>query len=153
MVDEMPIRDSDCAATHGERAEGIFRSGLNCCQAVLMAYAEEYGLSKDDAVRLGSAFGGGMGGMGLTCGAVTGAVMVIGLRQPRKDNKGATEWDLARRLSRLFCEKNASTRCSDLLGRDISTPEGYAEARDNRLFKSICPKMVHDAAEILEQVL
>lgn len=139
---------------HAEDAEAIFKSGLNCCQAVLMAYAQEYGLSREQAMSLGSGFGGGMGGMGLTCGAVTGAFMVIGLKYPRRD-RGSAERSVqrVREFTSRFCQKHSSICCRELLGQDISTPEGNAAARAQGLFQSVCPRMVADAAVILDEVL
>jgi C_GCAxxG_C_C family probable redox protein len=61
-------------------AEKAFRSGCNCSQAVLYAYAEQYGLDKGMALKAATGFGAGMGNFEETCGMVSGAVMVLGLR-------------------------------------------------------------------------
>ena len=63
---------------HAEKARDLFRAGYNCAQSVVGAFHEEMGLSLEDAVRLASSFGGGMGGMRETCGAVTGMFLVAG---------------------------------------------------------------------------
>jgi C_GCAxxG_C_C family probable redox protein len=140
--------------TRADEAESLFKSGMNCCQAVLMAFAEQHGLSRDDAMRLGSGFGGGMGRMGLTCGAVTGAFMAIGLKHPRPNRESAEpSAHLVQQMAWQFCKRHGSTECRQLLGEDISTPEGHDKARDSKLFLTICPKLVHDAAEILEGLL
>jgi C_GCAxxG_C_C family probable redox protein len=62
-----------------EKAVGLFQEGFSCSQALRSTYGERYGLARDLALKLGDAFGGGMGGLGRMCGAVTGALMVIGL--------------------------------------------------------------------------
>lgn len=140
--------------THADNAEIIFKSGLNCCQAVLMAFAAEHGLSREEAMRLGSAFGGGMGGMGLTCGAVTGAFMVIGLKHPRRDRATAgPSTQLVQQFTQRFRQRNDSICCRELLGQDISTPEGNTAAREAGLFQTLCPRLVRDAADILEQLV
>ncbi|MCC7145868.1 MAG: C_GCAxxG_C_C family protein [Phycisphaeraceae bacterium] len=140
--------------SHADDAEAIFKSGLNCCQAVLLAYAAEHGLSRDDAMRVGSGFGGGMGNMAMTCGAVTGAIMVIGLKHPRRDR--ATAEPSAQRVQQFaqrFCQQNRSLCCRELLGHDISTPDGKASARASGVFQAICPQLVRSAAGILEELL
>ncbi len=140
--------------SHPDDAEAIFGTGLNCCQAILSAFAEEYGLTVDDARRLGSGFGGGMGGMGLTCGAVTGAFMVIGLKHPRLDRaSGAKSIQLVQEFSRRFTAARGSIGCRELIGYDISTPQGNQAAREAGVFKSICPVAVKTAAEILDELL
>jgi C_GCAxxG_C_C family probable redox protein len=102
-------------------------------------------------------FGGGMGHMGETCGVVTGAFMVIGLRyskiQDGENEKRDAGYKLIQEFTHRFEARNGSTVCRELLGRDISTEEGLAQARESGAFSSICPKLVQDAIDILEQLL
>jgi C_GCAxxG_C_C family probable redox protein len=63
-----------------ERAADLFQKGYNCAQSVVGAYAAELDVSEDVALRMAAGFGGGLGRCGEACGALTGAVMVIGLR-------------------------------------------------------------------------
>lgn len=123
---------------------------------MLSAYAPELGLAEETALKIAAGFGGGMGRMAETCGAVSGALMVLGLKY------GATSHDpeakervyqQVRELAQRFTVRNGSLVCRDLLGNDISTPEGLQRARDEGLFTSVCPKFVQDAAEILEEML
>ncbi len=137
-----------------QQATELLKSGMNCCQAVLMTFAQKYGLSREDAMRIASGFGGGMGRMGDTCGAVTGAFMTIGLAHPRPNRDSAEpSAHLVQNLAWQFCKRHGSTACRDLLGEDISTPEGHERAKNAKLFQTLCPKLVHDAAEILESIL
>lgn len=134
----------------------MFREGCACSQAILAVYGPPFGLHRGCAMRLAAGFSGGMR-MGETCGAVTGAIMVLGLRYASPDcttSKGremvyAAVIDLVSRFER----RNRSVVCRELLGCDISTPEGMQAARTQGLFKTFCPKMVQDAAEILEEML
>lgn len=91
---------------------------------------------------------------GETCGAVTGSLMVIGLKhaKTRKDDDDSRElaYALAQELMDAFRERNGSLLCRDLLGVDVSTPEGIAVVREKDLFRTLCPKFVRDAAEIIE---
>lgn len=130
-----------------------FREGYNCSQSVLLAFADEFALPPDLALRLAAPFGGGIGRTGDTCGAVTGALMVLGLRhgstvasdQEAKDR----QYQLARDLLAQFKRRHGSTLCRELLGCEIMTPEGRQRAHDRGLFDEICPRLVADAAELV----
>jgi C_GCAxxG_C_C family probable redox protein len=127
---------------------------LNCAQSVLLSFTEDLKIERTTALRISLGFGGGMC-MGETCGAVTGAYMALGLKakfeeksiQEIKDDTKAS----VRRFNELFIAKHGSVQCKKLLGVDLSTPEGSAEARDKGLFDSVCVNLVVSAVEILEQ--
>ena len=95
--------------------------------------------------------------MGLTCGAVTGAYMVIGLKygKVKADDNEAKEktYALVQEFSRRFVARNKSLNCTELLGCDLGTAEGREKAKGQNLMTTVCEKLVRDAAEILEQVL
>ncbi len=140
-----------------ERAVSYFKEGLNCSQAVLSTYGPQLGLSEDTARKISAPFGGGIAGMAETCGVVTGALMVIGLKA---GNTEASDRESKRETNRLvkgflelFQARNNSVICRELLGCDISTPEGAEAAKDGKLFTTQCPKFARDAAEIVEEVL
>lgn len=139
-----------------EQAVALFENGFNCAQAVLLAFSGDKEVCPTTAARLASGFGGGMGCMAGTCGAVTGAYMILGLRHgPATGNdKAAKEavYRLVREFAARFRERNKSVDCRELLGCDISTADGMAAARAKGLFGSVCPRMVKDAAEILEEM-
>lgn len=140
-----------------EKAAACFSAGFNCSQAVLSTYGPELGLNRETALRVAGAFGGGMGHLGGTCGAVTGAFMAIGLKYGKTRDGENEKRDKGYALVRQFTEEfeacNGSIVCRELLGRDISTEEGLAQAREAGVFSTICPKLVQDAVEILEQLL
>lgn len=127
---------------------------LNCAQSVLLSHAEELNLDRTTALRISLGFGGGMA-MGETCGAATGAYMLLGLKadfEGKTIQEVKTETKAAvRRFNEFFIAKHGSLQCKKLLGVDISTPEGAAEASAKGLFDSICPVLVGSAAEILEK--
>jgi len=139
-----------------ERAVWYFEQGFNCAQAVVGAYCEQFGLKQKAGFKLACGFGGGMR-MSQTCGAVTGALMVLGLKygQSEAEDRRAKEktYELVRQFVEKFESRNGSVVCKELLGCDISTAEGMKTARAGDLFVSFCPQMVRDAAEILEQIL
>ena len=140
-----------------EQAVNIFKEGYNCSQAVISVYAEDFGLSLENALKISSGFGSGMGRMAQTCGAVTGAFMVLGLKYVNADirDKETREriYGLVREFARRFENRNGSIICRELLDCDISKPEGIANAKENGLFASVCPKMVGDAAGILDEMI
>jgi C_GCAxxG_C_C family probable redox protein len=136
-------------------AHSRFCEGYSCSQSVLAAFAPEFGLDADAALRVSAAFGGGMGRTGGTCGAVTGALMVLGLRYgPTVVDTMAKEltYAQAREFIARFEARHGATTCADLIGVNISTPEGQAAAREANLFKTTCPGLVASAAAILEEM-
>lgn len=132
-----------------EKALHYFREGYNCSQAVLMAYAGESVIN----VKAGAAFGGGMGRMQKTCGAVTGAFIWFGLAYgpdglPGEDEK-IRVYDKVREFNRIFVERNGSDLCSELLGEDLNTPEGKSRIASRELSRKVCEKCIADAIEIV----
>ncbi|OHB67998.1 MAG: hypothetical protein A2V70_06630 [Planctomycetes bacterium RBG_13_63_9] len=137
------------------QAVELFQQDCACSQAILATYGETLGLDRNRALRLATGFAGGMR-MGETCGAVTGALMVLGLRHGG-DHSGTRRgrdavYAAVQQFTSRFQQRNGSVICKDLLGCDISTPEGMQTARQQNLFKTKCTRMVQDAAEILEDM-
>lgn len=135
------------------RAAELFAAGISCAPAVLAAFAPRLGMDEQHAACAASCFGGGMAGAGKTCGAVTGAMMAIGLGHgPGVRADPAAKKEAYRRtqeLWRRFTERHGSIECCEILGVDISTPEGHASATAQGLFKTRCAAAVRDAAEIV----
>jgi len=139
-----------------ENAVACFNDGYSCSQAILATYGPAVGFDRDAAFKIAAGFSGGMR-IGETCGVVTGAIMVIGLKHASADvnDKQAKSktYQFVRELIEKFESRTDSSLCKELLACDISTPEGIETAERKGLFKSICPKMVQHAAEILEEIL
>jgi C_GCAxxG_C_C family probable redox protein len=133
-----------------------FMKSRNCSQAILETYAPSMGLPKETARRLAAAFAGGMG-MGSECGAVTGALMVIGLKYGKMgDRDPAADRRTSAKTSEFLKEFKARhhyTGCSRLLDVNMGTPEGLEEARRRQLFRTTCPEFVRSASEILDKIL
>jgi C_GCAxxG_C_C family probable redox protein len=138
------------------KAVEFFRSGCACSQAIVATYGPRYGLSEPQALRVSTGFAGGMRMAG-TCGAVTGAYMILGLAKCRSDGRVAEDrqavYDAVVAFSKAFRERAGSLTCLELLGCDISTPEGAAAAREAGLFATRCVDYVRCAAELLEEAL
>jgi len=140
-----------------EQAVAKFNSGFACSQSILSTYCDSLGLDKETALKLAEAFGGGIGGLGMTCGAVSGAIMIIALQHGRTAPDDEDAKQNTRALIRDFISKfearNNSSVCNTLVGYDISTPIGKRAAEQQGVFDTRCPNFVKDAAEILEEMM
>lgn len=139
-----------------KRAAQLFENGMNCSQAILAAFGEPYGIDLDSAVKMGRAWGGGIGRMGLTCGAVTGAIAVLGLAQENLQDESDARNNIASAVKKLmnsFEESHGTVSCKELLGADFSTEAGQKKIKEEMLVKKLCPRFVEDACKILTQVL
>jgi C_GCAxxG_C_C family probable redox protein len=142
-------RIEEVVKTHAE--------GFSCAQALLAVYGPELGMDRQTALKVAGGFGGGMGRMAQTCGAVTGAFMVIGLVHGMTKKGDVQQKELSyeyiRKFAETFKERNRTLVCRELMGVDVSTPEGFAEAKLKNIARTVCPKYVRDAAEIIEKLL
>jgi C_GCAxxG_C_C family probable redox protein len=140
-----------------QEAAELFAEGYSCSQSLLVSRAGEFGLSTENALKVSAAFGGGLGRQGEVCGAVSGALMVIGLAhgQTAPQQKEAKEhtYQLTRRFIAEFTRRTGALHCSDLLGCQIGTPEGLQQAQEQSLFKTVCPRLVAEASQILDEIL
>ena len=137
-----------------EKAVEIFKGGFNCSQAVLAAFSSKYGMDEKAAKKIACGFGAGCARQSLTCGAVTGAYMVIGLKHGRtdKDDNAArdTTYENARELTEKFKSLHGSVNCTDLLGCNLGTPEGSSTFMEKELYKKKCLYYIRDVCRILE---
>ena len=143
--------------TRPDRAVQLFKEGFSCSQAILAVYGAERGISPELLAKLGTGFAGGMARQGLTCGAVTGGVMALGLvhGQATAADGEAKEKTFAfvQEFMEQFQERHGALACRDLLGYDLSTPEGRAAAKGSGRVDAFCPTLVRSAAEIMEELL
>ena len=142
--------------SHAQKAVEYFCNNFNCSQSVFATFATEYGIDEELALKLGTDFGGGAR-MGELCGAVSGALLVLGLRCGHC-KCGDTEtkqksYAIASEYMHRFIEKQGSVVCRDLLEYDLSKPEEMEQARQKNLFHTICPQMVMQAVEILDEMI
>ena len=142
--------------THVEKANDLFCRKFHCSQAVFAAFSEELGLSEEQALKIGACFGSGMR-KGEVCGACTGALMALGLKfgqakEQDMESRSKTN-EVTDRFLDKFKKENGSYMCKELLGCDLSTEEGIAQALEKKLFTEFCPKMVETATKIAEEIL
>jgi C_GCAxxG_C_C family probable redox protein len=138
------------------QALSLFADGYLCSQSVLKTFAPQFNLDPETAARLAAPFGAGISRRGETCGAVSGAFMVLGLRFGHTSgsddaSKNRTYASVNDFIS-IFEERNGSIKCSELLNCDISTLDGLQSARDAQLFQTRCPQFIQDAVEIIKQL-
>ena len=143
--------------TNTNKAVDLYKKTFTCSQAIFAGFGEKLGMDQQTALKISCAFGGGCGKLGLTCGAVTGAFMVLGLAFGRSnpDDIEAKDFTYAKtqEFAKKFVAKNGSLNCTELLGYDLGTARGYADAKEQGLFTTLCLKLVRDSAEILEALL
>lgn len=141
---------------YAERAEKLFREGCNCAQAVFLAYSDLTGMDRDTAIKAAASFGGGMGGLREVCGALSGAIMALGLicapTDPTDHDKKAEHYRRVRVLAEKFKNKHNTIICRELLG-DQAKSQVPAKRTDEYYQKRPCDQFVYDSAEALEEVL
>lgn len=143
-----------------EKAVMLFRQGFNCAQSVAAVYADRYGFTEEQMLRMAASFGGGIGRMRLTCGAACALFLLAGLEtgSSRAGDRAGKEanYALVQKLAAIFKQRNGSITCGELLGLqkgEISlsaTPEERTTAYYN---KRPCVKIIEDTVEIWEEQL
>jgi len=143
--------------SRAEEAKKQFEKGFHCAPAVLSTYSEQFGLEKALALKIACGFGAGIGRMGKTCGAVTGALMVIGLKHGQvnlaDEESSQRTYTLVKKFIDRFTAIHSSIECKELIGYDLSDSGELSLARESGVFKNKCPSFVYDSALILEEVL
>lgn len=138
----------------GDKAIACFKEGFNCSQAVFSTYCEELGLDLETGLKVSCPLGGGMGRLQGTCGAVSGAYLLLGLKYGKylkEDNPARDKtYAMVREFAKLFEERNGTTTCRDLLGLDFNDTDPKESAQQ---IQSTCPKLVRDAIEIFEELV
>lgn len=130
-----------------------FAGNLNCAQSVLAAWSEDLGITTEIAEKTGSAFGTGMG-EGEICGAVSGALMVLGLKYG-KSNISADEKEKMKQVfeqfKRKFESSHGSLKCKHLLDLNLRDEADYQAAHDRGLFENACPVFIQTALRIIDE--
>ncbi|MFB6341572.1 C-GCAxxG-C-C family protein [Saccharicrinis sp. FJH62] len=125
-----------------EYAVAVFSDDNNCAQSVLVPFGTEKGLSQSQCIQIASGFGGGIAMSGLTCGAVTGAIMALGLAGTGEGKSKELTYEQSKELMQMFEEKFGSIQCKIL-----------TEPKQNDDTKHFCDKFVSEAASMVEDIL
>ena len=135
-----------------QRAEQIFCEGYNCAQAVFITFAEEQ-MSREKAAQLASAMGGGLAGMRMVCGAVSGMAMAYGMLRgysnPQAKDEKKAEYAAVREMADEFARLNGSVICRELLGLDETAKRSPSEQGAEHPVKRPCSQLCGCAAKIL----
>ncbi|HKL38002.1 MAG TPA: C-GCAxxG-C-C family protein [Bacteroidales bacterium] len=137
-----------------KQAINLFDKGYNCAQSVIGAYQDKLGKRADVLMDMAAGFGGGMGRLQRTCGAVTGAFMVMSSLSNHSlpGAKERLESDIqafARRFRKQFGELN----CKTLLGYDLNSDEELQKAHEELAFNERCSRFIEYAVELLDELL
>jgi len=141
---------------HAEKARNLFLSGCSCSQAVFAAFADDFGMDQDTALKLASSFGGGMGGMRETCGAVSGMLMVAGLKWGYSEvgdlDIKTAHYTRIRSLIEGFKAEHTTIVCRELLAH-LGTLKKDPSARTAEYYKvRPCVLFVETAARLLDEM-
>ncbi len=144
--------------TKTEVAVEKFVSGYNCAQSILYAFGPDLGLDGETALKVATGLGGGLGGRGDVCGAVSGGVLALGLKFGRggQQEKAVAQqaYQKTGELMAAFERVHGSCICRALLcGCDLRTPEGMQRFREEGLHQKVCVGCVRTAGEILTGIL
>lgn len=139
----------------GEQAVEYFNQNYNCSQGVFTAFAKEQGIDEKLALKISTNFGGGAR-KGEMCGAVSGALMALGLFYGHSDGNDQEEKSRAYSISEEFMDRFIAEKgtvvCRELLGYDLTKPEERAQILEKDLFHCICPEMIRCAAMIVDEM-
>lgn len=139
-----------------DKARKYFGQKYHCSQAVLAAFADEIGLTEQQALKLGGCFGAGMC-KGEVCGACTGALMALGMKYGQcevmdMESRVKTN-EVTKAFLDAFRKENGSYICRELLKCDLSTENGRKYAIEHNLFTEFCPEKVCSAVRIAEKLM
>lgn len=141
---------------HTDKAQEYFSNNFNCSQAVFTTFATEMGIDEELALKIATQFGGGAR-KGEMCGAVSGALMVLGLKYGHSNSENAEEkaraYQISEEFMNRFIQKNDTVVCRELLGYDISKQEDMEKIKELNLFKTTCPEMIRCATEIVDEMI
>ena len=154
------IQDKDLEA-RVNRAVDYFMQGYGCCQSVVAAFADMYGLDEKLALKIAAGFGGGVGRMRMMCGAVSGIVMLVGLEEGQTDGadrEGKSHcYKIVQQLLEESKQQNGSIICAEILGlngHEKAVNSYVASERTAEYYKSRpCVAKVESAARIFAEYL
>lgn len=152
-----PLKATETESKEEEKALDMFRGDFNCSQAVLSSFSETLNFDSDLAIDISSGFGGGMGRLQDTCGAVTGSFMVLGIYNGNK-HAGTRErisntYSMVREFDGRFKSIHGATDCRSLMKCDLSTEEGRNYSKEHNLSEKVCEKCISDSVRILHALM
>ena len=136
-----------------EKAKDYFKQNYNCAQSVVLAMQEYYGIHRNRSIpKIATAFGGGIGRRGSLCGALTGAIMAIGLKHGTDGTilvEKEKAYEIALKFYDRFVKECGSPFCRELIGYDLTNPEELERLRKSNVHEEKCSHFVEKAVEML----
>jgi C_GCAxxG_C_C family probable redox protein len=146
--------EKESISKEAEAAVERFARGFNCSQSVFAAFAARFGMDEATALKLTSPLGGGIARRGEICGAVSGALLALGLARGTDTPLGKEDsYRLGQEFLQHFEKKHGTILCRELIDCDISTPAGRQKGKARGVFTALCPLFVEDAAQIVNGML
>ncbi len=139
-----------------EQAASFFLAGNNCSQSVILPFLDELELDREAALQIAAGFGGGMGRLQYTCGAVSGSVIVLGLLEAARggmEDLKPRSYEKVKEFFKRFEAEHGTSSCRELTGCDFGSEEGSAAFRDEGVMEKVCAPCVKRAVEIVEELL
>ncbi len=141
-----------------KRARELFRSGYNCAQSVFCTFCDETGMKFEDALKLSSSFGGGMGRLREVCGAVSAMFMIAGIlygyTSPNNDEIKGQHYTLIQELAEKFKQKYDTIICRELLGLEEKQDSPIPSKRTQEYYENRpCENFIGFAAQIIEEMI
>jgi len=141
-----------------EKALSYFNNSFNCAQSVFTTFGPELGLTEDECLKIACAFGAGMGKQQHVCGAVTGALMVLGARFGKALNDAEHKKELTYKKTEEFIKKfelnNGSIHCFKLLNNlNMNIVEDEIKIHELGLYETVCESAIKDAVELIEKLI
>ena len=135
----------------------LFTKGADCAQIVFAYVSERVGVSSEDAFKIASAFGGGLG-CGFTCGGLVAGMMALGAKYGHYRESDMLERrnviiEKRAEYQKKFLEEVGKINCNDILGHDVGSPEGFRKILEEKLFFTVCTKVVCSACKILDEMI
>ncbi len=137
-----------------DKVKHYLEQGYNCGQAIMAAFAEDYGMTTEAMMKLSFNLGGGLGFQGGICGALSSALLIYGLQfgsdQPNDELPCEVVYQLSMAHIGKFSDTFGTTQCKELLGYDISNPDDFARIMEDDLFQLKCVRFIIESVRILE---
>ena len=138
-------------------AKAFAEEGFLCSEAVLLALSKAIEVENESIPRIATGFGGGIGRCGEICGALSGAIMGLGLHfgrdHPSETTDDQSPYEYSHTMANLFIDRIGYIRCKDILGVDISQEEGVKQYRQDKLWETKCRDIIKITAGLAYDVL
>jgi C_GCAxxG_C_C family probable redox protein len=141
---------------HTEKALNNFKNQYNCSQSVFSAYSEKFGIKENDAQKIAMGFGGGIGRTQDICGALTGAIMVLGCRHYNENDIARSKeiiYAKTKELISKFKEIHKTVDCLELIGVDFSKEGGFELFKALNIHENKCNGYIEDVCKILDEII